>query len=162
MAMPSHLSMTGNTQGKIEGSCEIEGREGTILVYALDHLINIPRDTHTGLPTGKRIHGALKITKEFDASSPKLFQALTSGEQFSEVLLDFYRISPAGAEESYYTIKLENAIIVDIRAWFPETIVKSNEPFKHMEDVSFSYEKIIWTWVPDGIEAEDSFSAPKS
>ncbi len=162
MAMPCHLSLNGNTQGKIEGSCDISGREGTILVYSMDHLINIPRDTHTGLPTGKRIHGALKITKEIDKSSPKLFQALSSGEQFSEVLLDYYRISPQGTEEKYYTIKLENAIIVDVRAWFPETLVKNNEPFKHMEDVSFSYEKIIWTWVPDGIEAEDSWSAPKS
>ena len=161
MAMPSHLSLTGNTQGKIEGSCEIAGREGTILVYSMEHLINIPRDTHTGLPTGKRIHGALKIVKEIDKSSPKLFQALCSGEQFSEVLLDYYRISPQGAEESYYTIKLQNAIIVGIRAWFPETLVKNNEPYKHMEDVSFSYEKIIWTWVPDGIEAEDSWSKPK-
>lgn len=161
MAMPCHLSATGNTQGKIEGSCDIAGREGTILVYSMEHLINIPRDTHTGLPTGKRIHGALKVTKEIDKSSPKLFQGLCSGEQFSEVLLEYYRISPQGAEELYYTVKLENAIIVDIKAWFPETLVKSNEPFKHMEDISFSYEKIIWTWVPDGIEAEDSWSAPK-
>lgn len=161
MAMPSHLSLEGNTQGAIEGSCEIEGREGTILVYAMDHLINIPRDTHTGLPTGKRIHGSLKITKEVDKSSPKLYQALCSGEQCSMVQLDHYRISPQGAEENYFTIKLENAIIVDIRQWFPETLVKTNEPFKHMEDVSFSYEKIIWTWVPDGIEAEDSWTAPK-
>ncbi|HUT55683.1 MAG TPA: Hcp family type VI secretion system effector [bacterium] len=161
MAMPSHLSLTGKTQGKIEGSCDIAGREGTVLVYSMEHLINIPRDTHTGLPTGKRIHGSLKIVKEIDKASPKLFQALCSGEQFSEVLLDYYRISPAGAEEKYYTIKLQNAIIVDVRAWFPETLVKSNEPFKHMEDISFSYEKIIWTWVPDGIEAEDSWSAPK-
>ena len=97
MAMPSHLSLEGNTQGKIEGSCEIEGREGTILVYALEHLINIPRDTHTGLPTGKRIHGALKITKEIDKSSPKLFQALTSGEQFSEVLLVDVHLQPDDA-----------------------------------------------------------------
>lgn len=161
MAMPCHLSLEGNTQGKIDGSCEIEGREGTILVYKLEHSIGIPRDTHTGLPTGKRIHGSLTVTKEIDKSSPKLFQALTSGEQFKEVLLDFYRISPQGSEESYYTIKLENAIAVDIRAWFPETLIKENEPYKHMENVSFSYEKIIWTWVPDGIEAEDSWSTPK-
>lgn len=161
MAMPSHLTLEGEKQGKIEGSCDIKGREKSILVYQLDHKIGIPRDTHTGLPTGKRIHGALVITKEFDKSSPKLYQALCSGEHLKEVVLDFYRISPKGAEEKYYTIKLNNAIIVDMRAWFPATMVKENEPFQHMEDVSFSYEKIIWTWVPDGIEAEDSWTAPK-
>ncbi len=161
MAMPSHLSLEGTTQGKIEGSCDIQGREGTVLVYKLDHSVGIPRDTHTGLPTGKRIHGSLTITKEIDKSSPKLYQALTSGEQLKFAQIDFYRISPQGSEENYYTVKLENAIIVDLKAWFPETLVKANEPFKHMEDVSFSYEKIIWTWQPDGIEAEDSWSAPK-
>jgi len=30
-----------------------------------------------------------------------------------------------------------------------------------MEEVSFTYSKIIWTWEPDGIEAEDSWTAPK-
>jgi len=160
MAMPSHLSLEGQKQGKIEGSCTQKGREGTILVYALEHEIDIPRDTHSGLPTGKRHHGSLKITKEFDKSSPKLYQALCTGEQCKSVLLDFYRISPKGTEEKYFTIKLENAIIVNVRAWYPATIVQANQAFHHMEDVSFSYEKIIWTWVPDGIEAEDSWQVP--
>jgi len=161
MSMPSHLSLTGKNQGKIEGSCDIKGREGTILVYALDHHIEIPRDTHSGLPTGKRIHLPMTITKEIDKSSPKLYQALTSGEQLSEVLLDFYRISPTGTEEKYFTTKLENAIIVSIESFYPETFIPSNEPYKHMEKVSFTYEKIIWTWQPDGIEAEDSWKSPK-
>ena len=161
MPMPSHLSLTGQNQGKIEGSCEMQGREGTILVYALDHNIEIPRDTHSGLPTGKRMHKPLTVTKEFDKSSPKLYQALCSGEQFSEVVLDFYRISPQGTEEKYYTIKLENAIIVHSKGWYPHTLEPKNEAFKHMEDISFTYEKIIWTWNPDGIEAEDSWKTPK-
>jgi len=161
MSMPCHLSLEGENQGKIEGSCDISGREGTILVYALDHKVEIPRDTHTGLPTGKRIHMPLAVTKEVDKSSPMLFQALTSGEQLKEVTLDFYRISPAGTEEKYYTIKLENAIIVSMDSFYPETFIMENQPFKHMEKLSFTYEKAIWTWHPDGIEAEDSWKAPK-
>jgi type VI secretion system secreted protein Hcp len=31
-----------------------------------------------------------------------------------------------------------------------------------MEDIGITYEKIVWTWVPDGIEAEDSWLAPKA
>ncbi len=30
-----------------------------------------------------------------------------------------------------------------------------------MEDIAFTYEKIVATWVPDGIEAEDDWTAPK-
>ena len=161
MPMPCHLSVTGKNQGKIEGSCDIQGREGTKLVYSLDHPIEIPRDTHTGLPTGKRVHKPLTVTCEIDKASPKILQALTSGEQLSEVLVDFYRISPTGAEEKYYTIKLEDAIIVSHEAHFPETFKPESEVYHHLEDISFTYEKIVWTWQPDGIEAEDSWKAPK-
>ncbi|MFH2041769.1 MAG: Hcp family type VI secretion system effector [Acidobacteriota bacterium] len=161
MSMPCHLSLTGKNQGKIEGSCTIKGREGTIMVYALDHPIEIPRDLHSGLPTGKRVHKPMTITKEIDKSSPKLYQALTSGEQLTEVVMDFYRISPTGTEEKYYTVKLDTAIIVSMESFFPETFLAANESFTHMEKVSFTYEKIIWTWQPDGIEAEDAWKAPK-
>jgi type VI secretion system secreted protein Hcp len=32
----------------------------------------------------------------------------------------------------------------------------------HMEEVSFTYEKITWTFDPDGIEAKGSWLAQKS
>jgi type VI secretion system secreted protein Hcp len=35
-----------------------------------------------------------------------------------------------------------------------------NEPYRHMEEVCFTYEKIKWTWEADGIESEDSWKAP--
>ncbi len=161
MAMPSYLQATGTTQGKIEGSCDVQGHEGTIEVWAMEHPIEIPRDLHTGLPTGKRIHKPLVIVKHIDKSSPKLYQALTSGEQLSEVVLDYWRINPQGNEEKYYTIKLETAIVVSLETYYPETFLEENENYKHMEKVAFTYEKIIWTWQPDGIEAEDSWKAPK-
>jgi len=161
MPMPIHLMLTGAKQGKIEGSCTMQGREGTILVEAVDHPIEIPRSPQTGLPTGKRIHKPLQVTKLIDKSSPKLFQALCSGEQLTSVELDFYRISPQGTEEKYYTIKLKNAILVSVKTWFPNCLDKELESYEHMEDVCFTYEGITWTWVPDGIEAEDSWTAPK-
>lgn len=162
MPMPCYMSVTGKNQGKIDGSCEIKGREKTILVYAMDHTIQIPRDSHTGLPTGARVHGPLMVEKEIDKSSPKLLQALTSGEQLSEVVIDYYRISPQGKEEKYYTVKLEDAIIVAAQSFFPETFLAENETYKHMEKISFTYGKIVWTWQPDGIEAEDAWKAPKA
>ncbi len=161
MPMPCHLSVTGKNQGKMEGSCDIKGREGTIMVYELDHTVEIPRDPGSGLPTGKRIHKPLTVTAEIDKSIPKLYQALTSGEQLSEVLMDFYRISPSGTEEKYFTVKLEDSIVVSMDLSFPITFASESEPFKHMTKISFTYGKIIWTWQPDGIEAEDSWKAPK-
>lgn len=162
MPMPIHLKVTGAKQGPIQGSCPLKGREGTILVQAMDHLVAMPKSPQTGLPTGKRLHLPMTLTKEIDKSSPKLFQALTSGEQLTNVELDFYRISPQGMEEMYYKIVLSNAIVTGIRTYFPNCLEKASDTMGHMEEVAFTYEKIVWTWIPDGIEAEDDWTAPKS
>jgi type VI secretion system secreted protein Hcp len=160
MPMPAHLTMTGENQGNIEGSCEMQGREGTILVEGMTHEVTIPRDPQTGLATGKRIHGPLTITKVYDKSSPKLYQALVTGEHMKSVTVKWYRISPQGQEEHYFTHVLEDAIIVSVKPWMPNCLDPKTESFTHMEDVSFTYKKIKWTWEVDGIEAEDSWLAP--
>lgn len=108
------------------------------------------------------VHQGITLTKEVDKSSPKLFQALTSGEQMKSVVLEFYRISPKGTEEKYYTITLSNAVIVSARTWVPNTLDPNFKQMGHMEDIGITYEKIVWTWVPDGIEAEDSLAGSKS
>jgi type VI secretion system secreted protein Hcp len=156
------LTVTGNTQGEIEGSCSIKGHEKTMLIQGVSHKIDIPKSPQTGLPTGKRVHGALMLTKELDKASPKLFQALTSGEQLSSVKLSYYRVSPAGKEELYYTTELKNAIITEIETWVPNCLDLNQKTMGHMENVAFTYETIIDTWTPDGIEAEDSRASPKA
>jgi type VI secretion system secreted protein Hcp len=144
MPMPAHMELTGENQGKIDGSCSQQGREDTILIEAMNHMVRIPRDPQTGLATGKRVH-----------------EALTTGEHFSEVFIKWYRIDPTGAEEHYFTHKLEDAILVDIKPWMPNCLDPGMGSYTHMEDLSFTYRKIIWTWEPDGIEAEDDWEVPK-
>lgn len=161
MAMTSYLKLTGTTQGAIEGDCTQQGHEKTILVYAMDHQVEIPRDTHTGLATGQRLHKPMVVTKHLDCASPKLQAACVSGERMTEVVLEFYRINERGLEEHYYTIKLENAIVVETRLFKPMTFIEENKPYHDMEEISFTYEKIIWTYVTDGIEAEDDWKKPK-
>ncbi len=160
MPMTSHMEVTGKNQGKIDGSCDMEGREATILVYGMDHSIYIPRDPQSGLPSGKRIHGPITVEKETDKSSPMLKQALCSGEQLSEVVIKKYRIDPTGSEEHYYTITLEDAIIVEIQPYMPLAFLPENESYRHMEKVSFTYSKIKWKHEIDGIESEDSWKIP--
>jgi type VI secretion system secreted protein Hcp len=48
-----------------------------------------------------------------------------------------------------------------VKPSMPVTLLAQNEPYRHMEEVSFTYKKIKWTWEPNGIEAEDSWSVPK-
>ncbi|MCH9023072.1 MAG: type VI secretion system tube protein Hcp [Planctomycetes bacterium] len=143
------MSVTGGTQGPIEGSSEETGREGTILVEAFNHEVRIPFDPLTGLPSGPRIHSPLEVVKFIDKSTPKLYQALTTGENLNPVVLKFYHIGPTLVEEHYYSIELENAIIVDIK--------QSNTNSEH---ISFTYQKIKWTWEIDGIASEDDWIVP--
>ncbi|MDD2337282.1 MAG: Hcp family type VI secretion system effector [Geobacteraceae bacterium] len=161
MPIPCHLSLEGEKQGKIEGSCDMVGREGTILAYSMAHNISIPHSPTDGLATGKRIHRPLCVLKEFDRSSPKLYQALCTGEQLKSVVLKWYRITKKGTEEHYFTHKLEDAIVVAIQPYMPITLLEANEPSCHMEEIAFTYKAIRWTWEADGIEAEDSWAVPR-
>lgn len=160
-AMPAFMNVTGRVQGEILGSVEMHGREGTILVYSFGHNLRLPLDPNTGMPTGKRQHSPLEILKEFDRSSPKLYQAMITGEELTEVLIKFYRIDPAGAEEHYYTIKLENALIVRITPNFPSALDPDFERYKHMEIVAFYYQKITWRHEIYGTETVDYWLVPK-
>ncbi len=66
MAMTGYLTLEGKNQGKIEGDCTQKGREKTILVYAIKHGVEIPRDSLSGLPTGQRV---LSMAKKFNPFS---------------------------------------------------------------------------------------------
>jgi type VI secretion system secreted protein Hcp len=161
MPLPAHLTLEGVNQGKIVGSCDQEGREGTILVQALDHEVSIPRDAQTGLATGKRVHHPLAVLKALDRSTPLLYQALTSGEHMKSVEIKWYRIDTSGAEEHYFTTRLEDAIIVSIRPIIKNCLEPASQDLPHLEEVAFTYRKAIWRWEPDGIESEDDWRAPK-
>ncbi|MGW8179849.1 MAG: type VI secretion system tube protein Hcp, partial [bacterium] len=64
-------------------------------------------------------------------------------------------------EEHYFTTELHDAIVVEMKPYFPIAFVKDNEPYRHMEELRFTYKKIIWTWEADGIMSEDSWAVPK-
>ncbi|XOF34783.1 MAG: Hcp family type VI secretion system effector [Candidatus Electrothrix sp. YB6] len=162
MANTMYLKLKGSETGDVKGDCTQAGREDMILVYAFDHTVEIPRDTHTGLASGQRIHQPLGITKHKDQASPLLFDICCSGERITEFELWFYRINDKGKEEQYFTIKLENAIVVEMQEYTPMTFLPENKPYHDMEKVLFSYEKIVWTYNPDGIESEDDWKKPKS
>jgi type VI secretion system secreted protein Hcp len=93
--------------------------------------------------------------------APKVFQACCTGEHM-DVQFDMYRINEKGQEEKYFTIKLQNAIVVDSREFYPETFREENKPYRHMQEIKFTYEKIIWTDNVNGIEAEDDWRKPRT
>jgi len=154
MAIPCGLKIVGENQGEIEGACDIPSREGSMLVYEVDHCVELPTDNR-GVSSGRRLHRPLTVTKEIDKASPMILQALCTGERLSEVCLEYYRIDEVGTEELYYTVMLSNALVSKVKPWVPNSLDATKTGFRHMEDISFIYEKIRWTWELDGIEYED-------
>ena len=146
-----HMSAIGVNQGEMAGSSENENR-GSIAIIDYQHEVYVPTDIHTGLATGQRIHGALKVKKYIDKSSPLLLQALCTGEKLTTLELEFYRRNSDDSIEEYYTITLDNAIVISYETETP-----------NIETFSFSYEKITWHWETneDGtIEYTDDWKSP--
>ena len=86
MALTAYMSVKGKSQGDIKGDCPQGGdKKDKVLVYGIDHSVEIPKDTHTGLPTGQRIHMPFTVTKHKDNASPMLFKACCTGDRKSVV-----------------------------------------------------------------------------
>ena len=111
--------------------------------------------------TGKNqgeIKGPLTVTKAKDVASSKLFAACCKGEQV-DVEIDFYRIKPTGEEELYYKITVNDAVIVEMGENTPTTFLAENKPYHDMENVSFTYSKITWSYTDGNIEYTDDWKA---
>ena len=160
MALNSYMRLKGDTQGDIKGSVTQKGREDSIMVIGFNHEVVAPRDAASGLPTGKRQHKPLTITKELDKSSPLIMNVLTNNENISEWELRFWQPSKSGQEVQYYTIQLINASVAGIRTEMLNNKYPENMQHREREHVSFTYQKIIWTWEDGGITAEDDWETP--
>ena len=160
MALNAYLKLKGQTQGEIKGSVTQKGRENKIMVIAVSHEIVSPRDPASGLPTGKRMHKPLLITKEIDKSSPLLYNVLTNNENITEWELQFWRPSTTGAEQQHYTIKLTNANIASIHMRMLNNKNPELMKYETFEEVQFTYQKIEWTWTDGGITADDDWERP--
>ena len=139
-AVQGTMTVTGQTQGAITGG----GPNGAIEIEGLTHDVVSPRDPASGLPTGKRLHKPIVITKEIDRSTPLLLQALFTNENLPAVQLTLDDASG----NPIATIKLTNAGVAE-RSEAGDT-----------ETISFTYQKIEWTWNDGGITASDDWEAP--
>lgn len=164
MALNAYLKLTGQKQGDIKGSVTQKGREGKIMVIAVTHEIISPRDSASGLPTGKRQHRPFVITKELDKSTPLLFSALVNNENIPSWELQFFtpHIQPgsgaAGMEVNHYTVRLTNASIIDIKSVMLNNKNFELAKFAEYEEVAFTYQKIQWIWVNGNIVTEDTWT----
>ena len=159
MALNAYLKLKGQKQGDIKGSVTQRGREDKIMVIASNHSIFSPSDESSGIPTGKYIHKPFVITKEVDKSTPLLYQAFVSNEGMSEWKLQFWKPNASGAEVQYYTVELTNANIANIAFHMPNSKDPQLMKFMEYEEITFTYQKIEWTWVESGVSASADWVA---
>jgi type VI secretion system secreted protein Hcp len=134
----------------------VEGHDDEILVWAFDYSVKTPTDIASGQPTGTRVHSPVVITKQFDKSSPLIYRALTTGEILKEVIIKFYRVEGA-AEEEFFHITLEKAIVTEINAWKPNFQDPAQAHLQQMEKVSFNFRKITWNHLKGKTDSSDSW-----
>jgi type VI secretion system secreted protein Hcp len=160
MALNAYLKLKGQKTGEIKGSVTQKGREGKIMVIAMSHEIISPRDPASGLPTGKRMHKPMLITKELDKATPLLYNVLVNNENVQEWELQFWRPSATGAEQQHFTVKLTNGNIASIAQRMPNNKNPELMKYETYEEIAFTYQKIEWTWTDGGITAMDDWESP--
>ena len=148
-------------EGDPEGSVEIAGREGSIEVINFDHNVHIPVDIHSGRASGVRTHKPAVITKAYDKSSPYLAKALCNGETFDTVKVMWYEIDDLGDEVNYFTHLFEKVRVSDIRSFSPNAKDPDMEHFTHMEEISFVYQRVTWTFEDGALTYTDDWVAER-
>ena len=156
-----YLNITAQKQGHIDGGVTEKGQEKTIKVYGMLHGIKSPRDAASGLPTGKRAHGALQISIGLDRAIPLLYNSLVNNENLTKWELKYWSAVHKGsgftaagsAHANTYTVALTNANICNL-----EAITTVNGTLMYL--LGFTYQKITWTWNDGGITASDDWEAP--
>lgn len=163
MALNGLLKLVGDVQGQIKGSVTQKGREGMIKVMAAEQQIGANFDVATLQITGKRVLAPFTIIKEVDLATIGLRRALATNEQFKEWELRLWRVSTVGAgagvEKHFFTIKLSDARVQQIRFVLPDTRDPSLVSRLEFEHIVFLYKKISWTWIETGATHEDTIGA---
>ncbi len=153
-----YISVDGTKQGRFKGEVARAGVSG-ITVLRFQYMVSSPRDPQSGLPTGKRQHSPVTITKQIDASTPQFFSALTSNEGLKSVVIEFTRPGPNGQERVYYTVKLTNANISRIYHYTGVSPAAGQPPENDdLEDISLTFQKIEITYTDGGITAADDWT----
>jgi type VI secretion system secreted protein Hcp len=124
MAFHAYVAFKGTKQGQLKGestkgqSSQKSGWKNKV-VLSFEFGLQSPRDASSGLPTGKRTHSPITITREVDSASPLLWQALCTNEALESVKFTFDKLGSGSpghgfTRPRFLSIELKNALIASI------------------------------------------------
>lgn len=150
------MKVEGKVQGWIKGDITStwKGAADEIEVMSWSHATVSPRDAHTGLATGRRMHQAVEAIGKLTKAAPLLWNALNLNEQLKSVRINCWSQGKAGQGATvaiFYTVELQNANISEF-----EHVVEESDGSMFYR-MKFTFEKITYTWKDGGITAEDTW-----
>jgi type VI secretion system secreted protein Hcp len=159
MAETVHLYLKANgadVQG--ESSQTSLGRENSIECVYIDNEVVTAREAGSARATGRRQHKPILFRKRIDKSSPLLLKALCNNEVI-EGVFKFFRPNPAGdgTTQQFYTIEIAEGRISGYKVYSPDSIEPASSTLPAMEEVSFVYHTITWTYEDGGISHTDNW-----
>ncbi len=105
--------------------------------------------------TGRRQYGPIVFTKRIDRSSPLLAQALAQN-QVIDAIFRFYRPTPSGMEQQYYTITIERGRVSSISTISPDVLTVEGAKRPAIEEVGISFTIIERTFEIGGVSFRDN------
>lgn len=163
MAETVHLYLKANGKDiKGESTQESLGRKDSIECVAYDQSVKTAREAGTGMMTGRRQYDPLKIVKRVDRASPLIMKALTNNETIDGVF-KFFRPNPTGdgTTEQFFTVEIKKGNVASVKDLVTNTLdpnLVNNPP---LEEVSFVFQDIKWTFMNGGVTHEDSWKGNK-
>lgn len=140
-ALDAYMSVTGSQQGVIEGGSTVAGREGQFQVYEVHHLMTAGSE---GVD-----HQPLIVNLDLGKGTPRLLQAMQTDEPL-DIVIDFFRPSPTGQEEQYYTLELQNARLVLAEQIQLDNKWPENMPITVWMRLRFEFEAIHHIFIDGG------------
>jgi len=161
MAETVHLYLKANgsdIQG--ESSQTSLARENSIECVFFESSVRTAREAGSGMATGRRSYEPLVIRKRIDKSTPLIYKALVRNEVIDGIF-KFFRPNPTGdgTTEQFYTIEIKQGRVASFKATSPNCIDPASSTDPPLEEVSFVFHTISWTYTNGGITHEDTWSA---
>jgi type VI secretion system secreted protein Hcp len=114
-AVSIFMKATGQKTGAFLGDSTQRLHESETVVLAYSYELVSPRDAASGLPTGKRQHKPIQITKVLSSNSPQFLNALSTNEVLTTVVINFFKTDAKGAPLNYYRVTLTDGSLSDIK-----------------------------------------------
>jgi type VI secretion system secreted protein Hcp len=140
-----YVTIRAARQGVLKGQTTNAAHKDQIQGLQFVAQLSAPKDAATGQASGKRQYLPISITKQWDASSPQIYDAASSNELLTLVEFDFVRTASNGQEYTFETIKLTDATISSVKDYIltpPSAGPTGAANPQALEDVAFTFQKI--------------------